>query len=844
MAGKNLSAFLTVDLAMNTTKFKRSIKGASENTQALLVALNKVTLTAKKTGAALISVGKSVLALGTGTALAGLYALSRGASDSVKSFEDMRAKLSGVTGDLKTAEAVFWELNTLEDETAQSTQDLADALLYLNKFGVNATSSDLKNLSATALGLNKDLTSVTSAIGKAAQGRYQALKELGIGVVEVGNSLQLSFKGATTEVEKSADAVKGYLSNLGKTQFSEVLAAKLNTVDAALGRFKNAWGSLQTEIFRSDGLIGQTFQKILNIGTEAVNGLITVFRLSGVQKAIKESAENIFKLFQMLYTKITGKTIDFKTSWAEIWLNLFNAVDEFLAKFKVFSTALIGAFKIIAGAVKDFLITPIMLGINAIKKELAELSDISVTDVVKRGIENSPSGRMFKMALNWAKGGFFQNEVETYNKLVDNVVSEYEKTGSALDAALKDNAAAMDEASKDYAKTLDEINKRNAELKDKLAKEAKEGGNTSVLDTLFGNITGTGTGSGTAAGAAGKLKNITNTLLNEWKSFYKSLTGEARNSLSERQRLELEYSEKTLELVKYRAVAGAEEIAEAKRLIDAAYHDKKKELELNAYQEYLSITGQETEILKLETEKRIELIRQLYNDELLTSQQFIEAQSQLITDYYKQAGAQRKKGGDHLLSEQNVERVTALKDATLSLADAFGDAAGAMSKGSAAYKTLFAIQKGFAVASATMNAILAWSQALSDPTNPSWIAKLAQYANAVALTANILGQLKSVQMYDKGGYIKPGELGIVGEVGPELVRGPAQVTGRKDTEALLKSSGTVTVNLYEDAERAGTAETSENNEETIINIFVSNIRRGGEVAGALESTYQLQRYGI
>lgn len=841
MAGKNLSAFLTVDLAMNTTKFKRSIKGASENTQALLVALNKITLSAKKTGAALISVGKSVLALGTGTALAGIYALSRGASDSVKSFEDMRAKLSGVTGDLKSAEAVFWELNTLEDETAQSTQDLADALLYLNKFGVNATSSDLKNLSATALGLNKDLASVTTAIGKVAQGRYQALKELGIGVVEVGNSLQLSFKGATTEVEKSADAVKGYLSNLGKTQFSEVLAAKLDTVDAALGRFKNAWGSLQTEIFRSDGLIGQTFQKILNVGTDAVNGLITVFRLSGVQKAIKESAESIFKVFQMLYTQITGKTIDFKTSWAEIWLNLFNAVDEFLAKFKVFSTALIGAFKIIAGAVKDFLITPIMLGINAIKKELAELSDISVTDVVKRGIENSPSGRMFKMALNWAKGGFFQNEVETYNKLVDNVVSEYEKSGSALDAALKDNAAAMDEAAKDYAKTLDEINKRNEELKAQLA---KDGDNTSVLDTLFGNLTGTGTGSGTAAGAAGKLKNITNTLLNEWKSFYKSLTGEARNSLSERQRLELEYSEKTLELVKYRAVAGAEEIAEAKRLIDAAYNDKKKELELNAYQEYLSITGQETEILKLETEKRIELIRQLYTDELLTSQQFIEAQSQLITDYYKQAGAQRKKGGDHLLSEQNVERVTALKDATLSLADAFGDAAGAMSKGSAAYKTLFAIQKGFAVASATMNAILAWSQALSDPTNPSWIAKLAQYANAVALTANILGQLKSVQMYDKGGYIKPGELGIVGEVGPELVRGPAQVTGRKDTEALLKSSGTVTVNLYEDAERAGTAETSETDEETIINIFVSNIRRGGEVAGALESTYQLQRFGI
>jgi hypothetical protein len=33
MAGKNLSAFLTVDLAMNTQKFQRSIKGASGTTK-------------------------------------------------------------------------------------------------------------------------------------------------------------------------------------------------------------------------------------------------------------------------------------------------------------------------------------------------------------------------------------------------------------------------------------------------------------------------------------------------------------------------------------------------------------------------------------------------------------------------------------------------------------------------------------------------------------------------------------------------------------------------------------------------------------------------------------------
>ena len=64
MAGKNLSAFLTVDLAMNTSKFQRSIKGVSGSTKTILTALNKVTVTAKNTASALLSVGKAVIGIG------------------------------------------------------------------------------------------------------------------------------------------------------------------------------------------------------------------------------------------------------------------------------------------------------------------------------------------------------------------------------------------------------------------------------------------------------------------------------------------------------------------------------------------------------------------------------------------------------------------------------------------------------------------------------------------------------------------------------------------------------------------------------------------------------------
>ena len=830
MAGKNLSAFLTVDLAMNTQKFQRSIKGASGTTKTLLTALNKVTVTAKKTGEALLSIGKTLTGLATGTALAGLYALTRGASDSVNAFEDMRAKLSAVTGDLKTAEAVFWELNTLEDETTKSTQELSDALLYLNKFGINATSNDLKNLSAVSLGLNKDLATITSAIGKASQGRYKALQELGIQVDDTGNKLKLTFQGVSSEVDKSADSVKNYLSSLGETRFAEVLTAKLNTTESALNRFKNAWGTLQTEIFRSDGAFGKLFQSILNTGTNMVNGLIEVFRLESVKKALENGIREIQEGFKSLYTFITGKTVEFDTSWSEIWLGIVNFAREKIAQFKVIATSFINAFKLIGAAIYDYLITPLIRVGQVGKKSFEELkktlSDIGSGNL-KEGLHNilkkaSLPGLMYDM----------------FSKTKEVVEEEGSVLGDTLTETLTENGKVLEQATQDYMDTIKSIEESENELKEKLN---SQGNKESIIDTLFSGFGSSGSSGVSKALSSGK--SLIDTLSREWSAFYKSLISESRNSLSERQRLEIEFNEKNVELAKYTSVASETEIANARNLIFEQFQKRKQELEQEAKKEFLTIMGEETELLQLETEKRIEIIRQMYEDELLTASEFMQAQSKLIDEYYKKAGSQ-KKNKDHLLSEENVKRVNDLKDATQSLSDSFSDMAGAMSKGSSSYKALFAIQKGFAVASATMNAILAWSQALADTTAVSWYQKLANYANAIALTANIISQLKSVQMYDKGGTIKSGEVGIVGEYGPELIQGPANVTGRKETSELLTKNSTITVNLYENSEKSGVVESSETEEGTIIDIFVSNIRRGGDMASAIESTYNLKRIGV
>ena len=56
-----------------------------------------------------------------------------------------------------------------------------------------------------------------------------------------------------------------------------------------------------------------------------------------------------------------------------------------------------------------------------------------------------------------------------------------------------------------------------------------------------------------------------------------------------------------------------------------------------------------------------------------------------------------------------------------------------------------------------------------------------------AVMAAMLGALLA-GAFDNGGYIPDGKLGIVGEYGPEIVSGPVAVTGRKNTESILRSA--------------------------------------------------------
>jgi hypothetical protein len=173
-------------------------------------------------------------------------------------------------------------------------------------------------------------------------------------------------------------------------------------------------------------------------------------------------------------------------------------------------------------------------------------------------------------------------------------------------------------------------------------------------------------------------------------------------------------------------------------------------------------------------------------------------------------------------------------------------------EGSAGYKIMFALQKGFAIASATLSMI----QGAMEAWKLGFPAGLIAGAGVLAQGANLIGQLKSVNFsgahYD-GSNNPPGMWGTVSERGAEMVNGAivygaADIRSAEETDRLINqgkqssAAVSVSVNLYEDASKAGQVQQNDNGD--VINIFVSNIRRGGQAAQVLQSSYGLKRVGV
>ena len=764
---------------LNTTKYTKKLKTMRKDTKSAT----------KGMAQSFASIGSAWKA-----AIAGIAAgaLTGAISKELMATEKSVASFITATGSLQEARAQFEMLQQAARDTIQPFEQLQAVALDLRKNGIQATAEQLKTFSQIAYGTGQSLETVGKAFTATMQGRYKALQQLGITAKDNGAALLLTYKGITTEVEKNSEALGAYFAKIGEEN-EGVLDYLQGGMTGAVNQLENAWGDFYRAIAESG--LGDLIAKMVRTAADALDDL-------------------------------TG------------WINSNRPY------FQEFFNTLSDAFQSVAKVIKDTT--------SAGLRYIAEFFGDS-EDEAEGAISNI--GFFLSNFFNFARKGFLEYvakpAVITWESIKGGFesASEYlaalaytgdlDKAAEAYDRTLNRTADNIAETSRLYDKAIqfqvDEIDKSRKRLIDKLKEKPDEGATVTMPKIEFGKLGGT----------AGGRKQAEDT----WAQYYARVLQLQRNSYTEAQKLRAEHNEALEELLaEYQASATATEaeLFTARETLETEYQRKIKEQRTAAVEYLREIRGDELEQLAEEYRGKLEQLDQYHADALISEQEYQEARLKLINDYEK-ARAKARAEQNEYITKDDEENIRNFTDAVGSLGDAFENLTTGMSESSGAYKALFAIQKSFAVASATANAIVAWTKALS--TSVSWYEALANYANAVALTTNVIGQLKSLTMHDLGGHIAAGQVGVVGEYGPELVTGPADVTSRKRTAELARqaaggTAGAVTVNLYEDATKAGQVETGDDQEgERVINIFVSNIRRGGAAARAMESTYQLRRYG-
>lgn len=133
-----------------------------------------------------------------------------------KEFAKYEAVLRNTFQSQKKANDAMKMLQQLAADTPSSLQEWTEAYIKLVNRGVKPTSQELVNMGDLAASQGKSVDQLIEAILDAMTGENERLKEFGIKASKSGETTKFSFRGVTTEVRNSEDAIKDYLLSLGR----------------------------------------------------------------------------------------------------------------------------------------------------------------------------------------------------------------------------------------------------------------------------------------------------------------------------------------------------------------------------------------------------------------------------------------------------------------------------------------------------------------------------------------------------------------------------------------------------------------------------------------------------
>ena len=282
-----MSAKLNVDIVAQLKEFNKAMADVRSEVDNL----NKNVAQGNKEGA------KSTKSLTSafsnlGKTLGGVFAadmllnFGKAVIATTAEFQRMEAVLTNTLGSKSAAQVAMQDIVEFASKTPFQVNELTDAFVKLANRGFKPTLAEMTSLGDLASSTGKSFDQLTEAALDAMTGEFERLKEFGIRASSEGDRVKFTFKGVTTEVQKTDAAIQDYLISLGQAEgVSGSMAAISETVGGQISNLQDNFTQLQLAIGSSStGLISSVLQLsnlILSDLVTALNSVNTVAQAAG-----------------------------------------------------------------------------------------------------------------------------------------------------------------------------------------------------------------------------------------------------------------------------------------------------------------------------------------------------------------------------------------------------------------------------------------------------------------------------------------------------------------------------------------------------------------------------------
>ena len=269
-----MSAKLNVDIVAQLKDFNKAMTELKSEVGDLNKQVNKGNQDGVKSTNALSGAFSSL-----GKTMGGLFAadmlLNFGSAviATTAEFQKMEAVLTTTLGSKSAAKVAMDQIVEFASSTPFQVNELTDSFVKLANRGFTPTLAQMNSLGDLASSTGKSFDQLTEAALDAMTGEFERLKEFGIRASSEGDKVKFTFKGVTTEVQKTDEAIKDYLISLGNAEgVSGSMAAISETVGGQISNLEDNFSQLQLAIgSSSSGLISS----FLNLSNTILSDLVT-----------------------------------------------------------------------------------------------------------------------------------------------------------------------------------------------------------------------------------------------------------------------------------------------------------------------------------------------------------------------------------------------------------------------------------------------------------------------------------------------------------------------------------------------------------------------------------------